>query len=224
MGHKPARRRFAAFLSTCLLIPTILLIYLSGRLILAGIYTNVSHEPAYINTPVQLAAQRAAVDLSPWHSKSHSELARSLYISTQDNAAVAAEFSDALNWAAADAYVWQTYAGILAAQNNWGDDFELAVYQSNQLAPTNPSIQRSNAMLGVRYWFQGSPSVQRQWLQSMSYELRTNKKWFLWAIYRSDSMYWFCASPALDLPLEDWCKIVWEGRLPPPRVTRKSAR
>lgn len=196
-------------LLSVLLFPLILLAIASTRGLVAGIYSNIASQPTTALT-TELAANKLAVNLAPWKPAFRARLARSLILSGTDNDAIKSEFISALKWAPADPYLWQDFAQIMAAQNSFDADFEMAVLRVNVLGPASRTIQASAADLGVRHWFRGSAATQKEWLRSISFQLRHEPKPFLKSVFVSNQMYWFCSSAALELPVSKWCDFLWK--------------
>ena len=206
-----------------LVVPMAVLLWANARWLLGMVYGGIALTT--LDTPsISVAANTAAVKFAPWRPGLHTNLARGLMLDARDPAVVKQAFAGALAWSPSDGYLWHDYAQILAALGEFDGVTELAVTRTNELAPAAPTLQASNARLGLRHWYRGSDAMQREWLASMSYELRHRPKKFLKIAAADGGMYWFCASAALDLPLTPWCNYLWNsyelGLLPLPTENR----
>lgn len=195
------------FLASLLLVLLPLLAF-STRWFLSDLYYRSAIQ-SDTTAEFALAAAQAAASLAPWKIEPRQALARSLATADRSSSEVDSVYWSALEWSPANAYLWQDFAQLLAYQNRFGAEFEFSLKRASTLAPTSSTLQINNAMLGLRYWLHGSESLQRLWLRSMLHGLQKRPKKFLSTIYSSGQMYWFCASPALELPVAHWCKRLW---------------
>lgn len=193
-----------------LIVPVAALALYGARWSLAGLYVRIAQMQS---TPddAALAANRLATELAPWRPAFHAAYSRSLIVNGHTPEQVLAPFHTALNWAPADANLWLDYSQIMAYQGQFGPNLELAATRVNALSPMTPQIQFSQALLGVYYWYQAPMPVQQQWTRSQSWALAHQPKKFLNTIVAGKQMYWFCASAALELPLQKWCGYLWDA-------------
>ncbi|HVT36673.1 MAG TPA: hypothetical protein VHE37_13875, partial [Nevskiaceae bacterium] len=125
-------------------------------------------------------------------------------------AAIDQAYGAALQRAPADAYLWFDRAQVLAAQGRYGQQLETAAARAEALAPASPALRLAMARMGALHWFRSPAELQQLWLRSMRYELRHNQRQFLRSLIHDGEQYWFCASAALELPLDWWCAKVWD--------------
>lgn len=198
------------WLSALLLLPIAALAVINGSWLLSTLYSKIKPEPGRYDAPTALASSAAAIRFAPWRPSAHADHARILYATGRPADEVHAEFHQALHLAPADAYQWQGFAAVLAAQNRFDRLHELAVVRVNTLAPTSRALQAGVAEMGVKHWFRGTAELQQQWLRSMSFQLRNDPRRFFKLVYWSGNRYWLCATVADDLPaMRQWCAAVW---------------
>lgn len=183
----------------------------SARWLLSEIYLRAANAPQSPSTTV-LAASQHSITLAPWRIKPYKRLARALVSSGRPLEEVRATYVAALTWAPSDAYLWQDFSQILAYQGQMDSSFDFAIQRAQRLAPASPTLHTYNVVLGMQYWLRGSSAAQGVWLNSMRYVLHRSPKKFLKYIYSSGQMYWFCNSPALELPVKKWCDILWANK------------